>query len=89
MRALRMKHMRGEPCLAALALSVLCVWGRGPGKLVLFDLGDARGGAVSVASGTFEGFGGLFIAFGFGDCAFGFCFGVQVLESAGGFETDA
>lgn len=84
-----MKHMRGKPRLAALTLFVLCIWGRGPRELVLFDLGDARSDAVGVASGIFEVFGGLLVTFGFGDCASGFCFGVQVLESAGGFESDA
>lgn len=67
MRALRVKHMRGEPRLAALAFSVFRVWGRGSGELVLFDLGDARGGVVGVASGIFEGLGGLFVAFGLRD----------------------
>ena len=67
MRALRMKHMRGEPRLAALAFSVFRVWGRGSRELVLFDLGDARGGAVGVAPRIFEGLGGLFVAFGLRD----------------------
>ena len=53
---------------------------------MFLDFGDAGRGVVRMTSGGFEletGFVGLFC---FGVCSFGFCFAVEVLETAGGFE---
>lgn len=88
MRALGVVYMRGQPCFAPLTFLIFRLWRWGARELVFFDFGDAGRGVVRMASGGFEllaGFAGLVC---FGVRSFGFGFAVEVLETAGGFETE-
>lgn len=89
MGAFSMEHVGGQPGLAALALPVLGIGGRGPREAILLDLGHAGRDAEAMAAVGFELGPNLFVALGLCGGAFGLRLGVEVLQSARRLEPQA
>lgn len=84
-----MKHVRREPRLAFLPLLEFGLWRGWARELIFLDLRDTRGNIKGVAARLFQRLLVLFITVRFRVSSLGFGLGIEVLETSGGFETDA